>query len=84
MWHMSPLKGLRMAAEGFAAINMTSLTGLLRHTLRWIDIIGNKREDLSFQRKLESRTKHPFEKLDSCLRRNDKQFISNSRYLGFG
>jgi hypothetical protein len=49
-----------------------------------IDIIGNKREDLSFQRKLESRTKHPFEKLDSCLRRNDKQFISNSRYLGFG
>jgi hypothetical protein len=39
---------------------------------------------LSFQRKLESRTKHPFEKLDSCLRRNDKQFISNSRYLGFG
>jgi hypothetical protein len=48
------------------------------------DIIGNKREDLSFQRKLESRTKHPFEKLDSCLRRNDKQFISNSRYLGFG
>jgi hypothetical protein len=49
-----------------------------------IDITGNKREDLSFQRKLESRTKHPFEKLDSCLRRNDKQFISNSRYLGFG
>jgi hypothetical protein len=49
-----------------------------------LDIIGNKREDLSFQRKLESRTKHPFEKLDSCLRRNDKQFISNSRYLGFG
>jgi hypothetical protein len=49
-----------------------------------VDIIGNKREDLSFQRKLESRTKHPFEKLDSCLRRNDKQFISNSRYLGFG
>jgi hypothetical protein len=56
----------------------------LRKAVTKLDIIGNKREDLSFQRKLESRTKHPFEKLDSCLRRTDKQFISNSRYLGFG
>jgi hypothetical protein len=32
--------------------------------------------NLSFQRKLESRTEHFFERLDSCLRGNDRHFYT--------